>query len=95
MPISYQWFIEPQDSFTNEAIARIVDAEDAETSKFCEDGRKHDLWCVPYSTVDFFLKSQRTSPLLFTVWVRCGNGKIRKWLFPKKRVTKKKVVCEV
>ncbi len=94
MTVSYQWFIEPKDSFTNEAIARVTDTEDAETSKFCEDGRKHDLWCVPYSIVSFFLKSKRTDPLTFTVWVRRGNGKIRKWLFLKKKMGKK-VVCEV
>lgn len=85
MTTCYAWFLESKDGLTNEAIARMVGGEDAQTARFCEDGRKHDLWQCDFSVVNLFVKSAKDKSLKFAVWNRRGNGRIRKWPFSKKR----------
>jgi len=90
----YKWYVEPMDAgFTNECISdeaneRPIGMIIFQRDIVCEDGNPHDLWRCPRSFIAEIKKSQH--PLHFVEWVQKGNGKIRRWTAPKKKVGIKK-----
>jgi len=90
----YNWFIEPKDSRTNEAIASGCSEENLVTGIECADEIKRNLWrCTPQFR-DKLVASRKSLGLNFEVF--CSEGKntfnrIRNvsHLFLKKNKTKK------
>ena len=79
MPTSYQWYLEPLNDLTNQAIAGLVEfsgctQSDAGTYA-CHDGVSRNMWAVNRQIVNHISKSQ--TRLAFKVWVKQGNGEIR------------------
>lgn len=87
-----QWFLEPHDDFTNEAIARaLADVGEADVSNLNfalgdDQGKIHDVWSVDHPFVAKLQKSRQ--PFRFTVYNRQSpTAPIRRWQFgarPKK-----------
>jgi hypothetical protein len=84
----YVWFIEPLNSYTNEVISRMTDAEDFLRGILCGDGKSRNFWRCSFEVVSCLRKSRGTDHNLdFNVFNKCGDGKIRdciRW-FKRKR----------
>lgn len=82
----YKWYVEPVGDFTNEYISREANERGAHIiplrDKMCEDG-EHNLWQCSCSFITELHRSQQ--PLRFVEWVQEGNGKIRRWVPPKRK----------
>lgn len=87
--MTYTWYIEPLNDFTNEYLSRELPAENALRDKLCSDGKQRNLWqCSDYRFVTYVKKSN--VPLKYKVFVKEGNGKIRECNLPAKRDRLKK-----
>ena len=86
-----QWFVEPTDKFTNDAIASyLAEQPCAGDSAIAgmEDaaGDRHDVWQVAHSTITRLEASKNTMPLAFRVYFRHGpRGPIKLWKFPRRK----------
>lgn len=83
------WFIEPLDSDTNAAIARLFESREACPGMRCADGKEHDLWpCRAYTELEVVHNSRKQLKLNFRIFVRRGNELPRRlepsWLREKK-----------
>ena len=83
----YRWYVEPIGDFTNEVISleaneRPIGILIARRGMVCADGKPHNLWLCHRSFIAELKKSRH--PLSFVEWVQEGNGKIRRWVRPKK-----------
>ena len=92
---NYQWFIEPLDGYTNEAISRAL-AEIAMhgsiSSEIDEKGKPHEVYLVEHIIIERFENSKRYFGFKFNSFNRLGSfGKIRGWKFPKKKKARKTV----
>ena len=94
--IVYTWFAEPKGDQTNKVIANMIDACDNEShileGVICEDGQPHNLWELrDFHMVGELNASRKNLQLRFDIWVREGNGLIRRWFksAPKKAGIKK------
>lgn len=81
--MSYTWFVEPLDDFTNEYIANELSPENALREQWCDDENKHNLWRCEFSYINKLKNSQLK--LRFHVFVQEGNGKKRNWIPPRKK----------
>ena len=82
----HEWFLEPLNDLTNEAIVRVL-ADECASDESCKvilrdsQGKPHDLWRVGYDTIAKFQRS-RNSGYEFRSFVRKGgHGPIRPWPF--------------
>jgi len=83
---SYTWYVEPNDDFTNEYISRELPEEDALRDQECDDPLPHNLWRCESRFITKLKKSQQR--LDYAVWIQEGNGKIRRWIPPRKKTAK-------
>jgi hypothetical protein len=89
--ITTQWFVEPVDKFTNDAIAEYLadqpNAGDAAIAGLEDaDGKRHDVWQVAHSTITRLEASKSRAPLAFRVYLRHGpRGPIKPWRFPHRK----------
>ncbi len=95
----FEWFIEPRNPQTNEAIADYLNstASKVDLMPGLKDtkGKKHDCFRVPYSVINVFIK--RTQGFIkFRIWNRDKNsGPIKAFtLFGKKPSKKSRKVRE-
>jgi hypothetical protein len=93
-----QWFVEPLDYFTNEAIARVLAREglvdEAEQVGVVDKyGKVHNLWRVPGGKIQLLHRAKKTeSRFQFRFWLRNGqNGIINPADFIEKRRSSVKV----
>jgi hypothetical protein len=86
-----QWFVEPVDKYTNDAIAGYLadqpSAGDAAIAGLEDtEGNRHDVWQVAHSTITRLEASKNTMPLAFRVYFRHGpRGPIKLWKFPHRK----------
>ncbi len=73
----YTWYIEPQDSHTNEVMASNLDEENALRDVLCADDRRHNLWQCPSGILFMLVRSRIDMNIKFKIFGRQGNGKIR------------------
>ena len=94
--VLHNWYVEPLDAHTNEVLAKnqeFLSEEPVLHDVRCGDGKTHRLYvCKNYSNVNELRNSRMELRLKFTVWHQQGQGQIREWIFPKKRVTFNKLV---
>jgi len=87
-----KWYIEPLDAHTNEILARnqkFLSDEEIFDGVRCADGKPHCLWgCRDYAFVARLSRSRVSLMAVFLVWHQEGNGKIRQWIFPRKKMAK-------
>lgn len=89
----YQWFVEPLDAATNEAIysgLRALNSSAADEMRriIDADGCDHKTWEINYNFVSFLEKSAQTRTLRFQIFNRPGeNAKARPWPFPRRKKT--------
>jgi len=69
--MSVVWYIRPKPGITSETIGRLVGDEDTCYEVRCADGRKRNLYRVPWALVQAAL--DRGEPLRFTVWKQHGT----------------------
>ncbi|HRY36423.1 MAG TPA: hypothetical protein P5230_00875 [Candidatus Magasanikbacteria bacterium] len=89
----FEWFIEPRNSQTNEAIADYLNltALRVDLVPGLEDdkGKKHDCFRVPYSVINVFIKKTH-SFIKFRIWNRDKNfGPIKAFTLLGKKPSKK------
>lgn len=76
-----QWYLHT-DAFTNEALVRELDqagiTEESE-SEVSYEGRRLRVWQIPFHFVALLEKNRVTFPFSFTILVREGSGKVRRW----------------
>ncbi len=95
----FEWFIEPLNPQTNEAIADYLNSTALKVDLMprLEDakGKKHDCFRVPYSVINVFVKKYQ-SFIKFRIWNRDKNsGPIKAFtLFGKKPSKKARQVVE-
>jgi hypothetical protein len=80
----YFWYVEPLDSYTNQAISRLVSDENFQERVPNGGAVLENVWRCPRKIVTNFEKSRRQLGLKFHVYVQRGGGKIRQWIFGKK-----------
>ena len=77
---TYEWFIEPLDDFTNDAIRKEISAENATRELFDNKNKPHNVWQCSYEQVKYFWDS-RDCGLNFRVFNRPitsqSKGKIK------------------
>lgn len=83
-----QWFVEPRDKFTNDAIAAFLADKGItgdESAQFCmpdEDGNLRQVWQMKYRHVTELVENQRTLPLKFRIFNKNENARnIREYVF--------------
>lgn len=69
--MSTVWYIKAKPGITSETIGRIVGDEGTCYDMCCADGRKRNLYRVPWSLIQAAL--DRGEPLKFTVWRERGT----------------------
>ena len=79
---TYDWFLEPKDSYTNEVISKNVDEENTLINVVCADGQKHNLWQCSSGMRDMLWFSRSNLNIKFRIFGREGkNGKIKDLTF--------------
>ncbi|MDO8486138.1 MAG: hypothetical protein Q7S77_00340 [Candidatus Staskawiczbacteria bacterium] len=74
----YEWFLEPQDSHTNEVISKNVGDENFSIDIVCTDGQKRTFWQCPSGLVLMLWRSRSNLNIKLKIFGREGkNGKIR------------------
>lgn len=92
----YQWFVEPLDAATNEAIFNGLRAKNSsgadELRRIIDaDGKEHMVWQADYDFVSFVERTAKQQSLKFLVYNRFGeNAKARPWPFPRRRKAAKR-----
>lgn len=92
----YQWFVEPLDAATNEAVYNGLRAKNASTADELRrivdaDGKEHMVWQADYEFIHFVERSAESRRLRFLIFNRLGeNAKARPWPFPRRRTTAKR-----
>ncbi len=90
----YQWFVEPLDAATNDAITAglreqgLCAAESTDELRRITDteGQPHTVLQINYPFVSFLEKSAAPKRLRFQIFNRPGeNAKARLWPFPRRR----------
>ena len=85
-----QWFVEPRDKFTNDAIAAFLteknvicpDDDGAKSSMPDEDGNLHQVWEMKYRHVAELVENRRTLPLRFRIFNKNERARnIREYVF--------------
>lgn len=86
---SHKWFIEPLDAKTNEILAKsqpYISGDQTLDGVWFGDGKQHHVWvCTDYAFVAKLEKSKVDLLAVFLVWHQEGNGRVREWIFPKKK----------
>ena len=77
----YEWFLEPQDSYTNEVISKNVGEENFSGDVVCADGQRRNLWQCPSGLLAMLWRSRNNLDIRFRIFGREGNGKIRNCTF--------------
>ncbi len=80
---SYQWFLEPRNSHTNEVLSNALDGQENFYNNIsCADGKRRNLWLCPSGLVFMFWRSRSNSKnqdcktlLLFYYFLRFTNTK--------------------
>ena len=87
----YEWFVEPQNSHTNNIFSQNIDEEDYLEGLICADKQKHNLWRCRISLIRYLWHSRDDLEIRFRIFNReLPYGKIRDCTFLfKKRKTKK------
>lgn len=88
---SFEWFLYTQHTWTNNLISNVdgVQRENDFGDVRCGDGKIRQMWRVPRSVVVAMLNAKKEKKLVFSVWVREGNGLARKSIFDKINKLKK------
>lgn len=73
----YEWFIEPLDSSTNEAVSRELSEENFIRGMSGPEGKKLNLWRCSFSFLRAFARSREHLSLDFRAYNRQGGGAIR------------------
>ena len=73
----YQWYVEPLDSATNEALARELPEVDALRDVRDDRGILRNVYRVGSRMLSFLRNSRSQAHLRFRVYVREGHGKMR------------------
>jgi hypothetical protein len=74
----YEWFLEPNDSHTNEVISRNVGAENIMEDVLCADNQRRNLWRCPSKKVFMLWRSRSDLRIKFRIFSReLPNGGIR------------------
>lgn len=94
-----RWFVEPHDDFTNESIARelsrLGNGEDEclSVQQEADDKTTHNVWEVPdHKFVAQLYNSQQ--PFKFAVFTLRDRGKLRRWMFEKRKLNKRILVSK-
>jgi len=86
MSKQYTWFIEPLDAHTNHVISERVSADDNFSESLCNEGVTVEyLWRCPRKIINALERSRPQLNLRFNIYVQQGKGKVRQWIFSKKR----------
>ena len=83
---TYEWFVEPRDSRTNERIVSALrdwgKEDDVIIGMEDDAGHTHNVYRVPYALVAVFGRNRRQAGLDFLVYNRRGgHKKVRRWKF--------------
>ncbi len=80
---SYQWFLEPRNSHTNEVLSNALDGQENFYNNIsCADGKRRNLWLCPSGLVFMFWRSRSNLKIRFRIFNRQGEkGKIRDCTF--------------
>lgn len=70
--MSTVWYVKPRSGITTETLGRIVGDEDTCYEVLCADGKKRDMYRVPWAVLQDALS--RGEPLRFTVWKQEGTS---------------------
>ncbi len=91
MTATYQWFIEPQNKITNDALSAELTAEDNFIRNLPDkNGQTHNVWRCDWWLVAYFQRSRKTADLKFKVFNRQSNQRlIRECIFLKKKCSQK------
>jgi hypothetical protein len=76
--ISYEWFVEPLNSHTNEVIMKRCSAEETLDEFMCGDGTPRNLIRCTFRFITFLVESQVILKIKFRIFKRQGvSGKIK------------------
>lgn len=96
----YEWFIEPQDAYTNRVISEHLPLGEF-SEILCADGIRRGMWVCEHEFVGKIEASREQLRLLFRVYNRSGPQRpAREWKFGKRKgytktVKKKREVVDV
>ena len=75
---TYEWFLEPKDSHTNEVISKNVGEENILRDAICADGQRRNLWRCSSGLFFMLWRSRSNLKIRFRIFNREGNnGQIR------------------
>jgi len=88
----YDWFIEPQDSHTNNIFSQNIDEENYMEGVICADGQRRNLWRCRINLISYFWRSRNDLEIRFKIFNReLLYGKIRDCTFLFKKRKPKKI----
>ena len=94
--ITYRWFIEPLDAFTNDVLSAALPKLGFATETMQITGPekvKRQVWEADSRFIARAQMSKKSFPLKFRVFVRRGNnGTVQEWKFHAKRKQSRKVI---
>lgn len=71
------WYVDPKGGITAEALGRLVTDEDICYEVECNDGRKRDMYRVPWTIIQRALN--HGEPIRFCIWKQQGTALPRRF----------------